>query len=644
MTQPPSQQPPQGGFGSPQDPHQQPPEAPQPPAAAPGQGAPQDLSKQPGHPPAGQSAQPPVPPQAPPAQPPAAPAYGAPQPPAGPPPVPPQAPSAAPGYGYPQTPPGGPGYGYPQQPGQQPGPYAAQPGPYAAQPGPYGQQPNPYGGHPTQPQYPGVPTPPPTGTGGPFKGKPAVIIGAAVAALLVIGGGTYFALSGDDTDPKKPVANGSSAAPDPTGSVDQGDGSGGDREANDDLNAGRKPGEAKVEWLMTNDVDLPRNGADVYGPWVVGDTVVKAMYKSVVGYSVADGKKKWEVPFTTEVCTAPAQPATDGTIVIGVNDKAGEKADCTVLQQIDLKTGKAGWKKPVPQGTGFNALSDMTLAISGTTVTAAGTGNSHGFSLADGKQLFGTPDADCKPFAYAGGPKLIAAAQCRTGDYKKTQHEVSEVDPATGKPKWTYKLPPNWEVTKVFSVSPLVISTEEPDSKKWSIIALTDAGKLRSTLDGGKDKFNPKCGGSFVVFGENLQGCIGVAADAGTFYMSTEPTQLTRGTNDVVAFDLNTGKPKWRAPAGPERTMTPLRMEGGEVLLYMEGSWDRGGAVATLAPTGGSPKVLLQHPASTAKIESDFYSPRYAYADGRFFIASGRVSARNDTEEKQTKTMMAFGK
>ncbi|QGV80197.1 PQQ-binding-like beta-propeller repeat protein [Streptomyces ficellus] len=630
MTQPPSQQPPQGGSGSPQDPHQQPsqpsqapqppagPPAPpaQPPAAAPGFGAPQ--------PPAGQ---PPVPPQAPPGQPPAAaPGYGS-----------PQTPPPAPGYGYPQTPPPAPGYGYPQEPGTQPGPYGA--------PGPYGQ-PNPYGGHPTQPQYPGVPTPPPAGPRGPFKGKAAAIVGAALAALLVIGGGTYFALSGDDTDPKKPDAKGSSAAPAPTGTgdVDTGDGNGGGRDADDDLNAGRKPGEAKVDWLMTNDVDLPRNGADVYGPWVVGDTVVKAMYKSVVGYSAADGKKKWEVPVATEVCTAPVAPAGNGTIVIGVNDKTGEKADCNVLQQIDLKTGKAGWKKPVPKGTGFFALSDMTLAISGSTVTAAGTGNAYGFSLTDGKQLFGGSAADCQPFAYAGGPKLIAAAQCRTGDYKKTQHQVSEVDPATGKPKWTYKLPPNWEVTKVFSVSPLVISTEEPDKKTWSIVALTDAGKPRSTLDGGKDKFNPKCGGGFVVFGENLQGCTGVAADANTFYMSTEPTQLTNGTNDVVAFDLNTGKPKWRAAAGPQRTMTPLRMEGGNVLMYMEGSWDRGGGVATLAPTGGSPKVLLQHPASTAQIERDFYSPKYAYADGRFFIASGRVSARNDTEEKQTKTMMAFGK
>ncbi|MET9804368.1 PQQ-binding-like beta-propeller repeat protein [Streptomyces sp. NPDC006368] len=629
MTQPPSQQPPQGGgFGSPQDPQQS---FPQPPAQPPGQ---------PPVPPA----QPPAPPQMPPAQPPAPPA----QPPAGQPGYGPQQPGAQPGYGYPQAP--------GQQPGpyaQQPGPYAQQPGPYGQQPGPYGQQPGPYGGYPApgqpQPQYPGAPVSGPGNGGrGPFKGKPGVIIGAAVAALLVIGGGTWFALSGDDGGTPEPDAKGSSAAPDPTGSgdvdVDEGDGSGGGRDAGDDLNAGRQAGEAKVDFLVTNDVDLPRNGADVFGPWVVGDTVVKAMYKSVAGYGAADGKKKWELPFTTEVCAAPVTPGTSGAIVIGINDRPGDKGDCTQLQQVDLKTGKAGWKQGITKGTGFNSFSDITLAISGDTVTAAGTNNSFGYSLSTGKQLFSTPADGCKPFAFAGGPKLIAAAACRTGSAETVQHQVSEVDPKTGKPKWSYALPANWEADKVYSVSPLVISTIQRKEKKWSVIALTDTGKLRSTLNGGQDKFQPRCGGTFVIFGKNLQGCTGVAADASTFYMSTEPTTLTRGTNHVVAFDLSTGKPKWRATAGPEKTMTPLRMEGGDVLVYMEGSFDRGGAVATLAPTGGSPKVLLQHPASTAEIERDFYSPKYAYADGRFIIAAGRVSARNDAEEKQTKTMMAFGK
>lgn len=609
MTQPPNQppqppnQPPPGGFGAPQDSQHG---APQPPAQPP--------------------QMPPAPQGPPPAAPPGAPGYGY-----------PQQPPAQPGYGYPQQAPGQPGYGYPQQaPGQ--------PGPYSQQPGPYSQQPGPYGGYPTQPQYPGAPVPP-GGGGGFFKGKPGVIIGAAVAGLLVIGGGTWFALSGGDNNKTDGKNVSKSDDPGPTGSqsVDQGDGSGDGRQANDDLNAGRKPGEAKVMFLTKNDVDLPRNGAEVFGPWVVGDTVVKGMYKEVVGYSATDGTKKWTLPLGTEICSAPSQTTADGKIVVGVKDGLTEKSKCLDLQMIDLKTGKAGWKKPIPKASGaFSSLSDFTLSISGNTLAAGGTGNSYGFSITDGRQLFKGPTEGCKPFAFAGGPKLLAAASCPTSDYNKPKHQLSEVDPTTGKAKWTYNAPTGWEIDKVYSASPLVISLTQREPKKWSIVALKDNGTPRSQIDGGKDKFQPRCGGAFVIFGQNLEGCTGVAADATNFYMATETAYGT--ANEVVAFSLDTGKAAWRSPADGKRQMTPLRTEGGNVLVYMNASYDSGGAVAAIAPTGGAPKVLLQHPASTAQIESSFYSPKLVYADGRFFIASGRVSASNDTEEKETKTMMAFGK
>jgi hypothetical protein len=598
MTQPPNQppqppnQPPQGGFGAPQD---SPYGAPQPPAQ---------------------------PPQMPPA-------------PQGPPPA---APPGAPGYGYPQTPPGQPGYGYPQQaPGQ--------PGPYNQQPGPYNQQPGPYSGYPTQPQYPGAPVPPGgSGGGNFFTSKPGIIIAAAVAGLLVIGGGTWFALSGgDDKKDGKNVSKSDDPKPSGSESLDQGDGSGDGREANDDLNAGRKPGEAKVMFLTKNDVDLPRNGAEVFGPWVVGDTVVKGMYKEVVGYSATDGKKKWTLPLGAEICSAPSQTTADGKIVVGIKDGLTEKSKCLDLQMIDLKTGKAGWKKPIPKASGaFSSLSDFTLSISGNTLAAGGTGNSYGFSIADGRQLFKGPTEGCKPFAFAGGPKLLAAASCPTSDYDKPKHQLSEVDPTTGKAKWTFNAPVGWEIDKVYSASPLVVSMTQREPKKWSIVALKDNGTLRSQIDGGKDKFQPRCGGAFVIFGQNLEGCTGVAADATNFYMATETAYGT--ANEVVAFNLNTGKAAWRSSADGKRQMTPLHTEGGNVLVYMSASYDAGGAVASIAPTGGAPKVLLQHPASTAQIESSFYSPKLVYSDGRFFIASGRVSAGNDAEEKETKTMMAFGK
>ncbi|MER5735422.1 MULTISPECIES: PQQ-binding-like beta-propeller repeat protein [unclassified Streptomyces] len=607
MTQPPSNQPP-GGFGAPQDPNQG--------------GVPPVPPQMPGQPPQ----MPPVPPQAP-AQPPQAPG---------------QPPQAQPGYGYPQQP--GP-YGYPQQPTQPAGPYGQQPGPY-------GQQPGPYGGYPgqTQPMYPAAPAPAGGSGGGPFKNRTA-LVAAVAAAVVVVAAVTTWAVVGKGDDGKPTVANpttSSSSAttgPKPTESVDQGDGSGdGDKGGEDDLNAARQEGEAKVNFLTTNDVDLPRNGSEVFGPWIVGDTVVKAMYKGVSGYSLADGAKKWTVDLPFKLCAAPAQPGANGLMVFGYEESAKDGAKCTMLQQIDLKTGKAGWKKAVPKPTGLFAFSDNTLAIGGNTVTAAGSSSAYGFSLTDGKQLFTGPTGDCKPYAYAGdATKLVAASQCRTGDASKEQHTIGEVDPNTGKPKYQpYRLPATWEVDKVYSVNPLVVSIFQREQKKRAVVALKPNGTVRSQLQGGKDAFAPRCGGGLIIFGRNLQGCSGVAAAGDTFYMSTDTDYGT--SNEVIAFNLDTGKPKWRSKAPDEQQMSPLRMEGGEVLVYVAPKYDKGGAVATIAPAGGAPKILLKHPVSVAQIESGFFSAGYAYGNGTFVIAAGRVSASNDTEEKETKTMMGFSK
>ncbi|MFJ7998519.1 PQQ-binding-like beta-propeller repeat protein [Streptomyces sp. NPDC096310] len=618
MTQPPNQQPPQGGFGAPQD------SSPQgPPQNAPYGGA---------QPPT----QPPMPPQAP-AQPPTPPG---------------RPPAPQPGYGYPQAPGQAPGpYGQQSGPYQQPGPYGQAPGPYQ-QPGPYGQQPGPYNSQPGYgyPGHPGPPTAPlgsgPGGSGGAKNfswGRPGVIVAAAVAALLVIGGGVWFAGSGDDDGQDKQPVAGKSEGADPTtssdggGEVDQGDGSGSGREANDDLNAGRKDGESKIAWLQTNDVDLPRNGADVYGPWLVGDTVVKAMYKSVVGYAASDGKKKWTVPTAAPVCAAPHSATDDGKIVIAFKDDNSEDAKCTQLQMIDLNTGKAGWKKAVTKHGNWDFVSELTLAISGDTVAVGRSSNSDGYRVSDGKELFGKQDGDCQPESFAGGAKLIAGMDCGLDDKR-----VSELDATTGKAKWSYQLKKGWDLQKVYSVNPLVISVENSDEDTWSILGLNANGTLRSQLEGGKDKFQPNCGGGFIVFGQNLEGCVGVAADANNFYIATAPASSTSRTNEVVAFSLATGKSTWRSKAPEGRTMTPLGMEGGKVLVYMDASYDKGGTVATIAPTGGAPKVIQQHPASTSQIESSFYSAKYLYAGGRFYLASGRVSASNDKEELQVKTMMVF--
>ncbi|MFC7306153.1 PQQ-binding-like beta-propeller repeat protein [Streptomyces monticola] len=597
MSQPPSQPPqPPGGSGTPQDPQQ-------------GQQPPQ---------------QPPVPP-APPSTP----------------------PPAQPGYGYPQG--GQPGYGYPQ--GQQPvadNPYAQQqPGPYGrpAAPGtpppPPGQ--GPYG-YPQQPQYPGAPAPGPGGQGGGpgnfFKGKPAVIIGAALAAVLVIGGGVWFATSGDD-DPKKPVAKEKKGDDGkPTGSGDETAGSrdGGE----DDLNAGRKDGEAKV-WMAKNDQDTPRNGAELMDIWTVGDNVIQAGYKEVTAYGASDGAKKWSVKLPHQVCDTPPRPSPEGKVVVAYKDSdSQDKSKCNQLQMIDLNSGEKGWQKKSETGGLFDSTVTLDLEMAGENVMVARSQTGSAYRLSDGKEQYTLKkDQGCFPSSFAAdGDILLGVDSCLTTPDKNEQ--LKGIDPKSGKVKWRYRTPKGYEVQKVYSVKPLVVSLTNRDKKTWNIVAFKDNGKVRSQLDGGKDSFQPRCGMSILE--KELQSCVGMVASDDLFFMATEEKKSGDfdRSNEIVAFDLNSGKPKWRGKTDEPRSLLPLSMDdSGNLVAYVEPTFEKAGQTVQFGPGGGKPKVLLQHPQSAASMENTMVGMgRMAYADGRFYATPSRLMGKDGEEEPR---MLSFG-
>ncbi|MFD7164216.1 outer membrane protein assembly factor BamB family protein [Streptomyces violascens] len=561
--------------------------------------------------------------------------------------MPPTPPAGAPGYGYPQAAPQQLGYGYPQTPGQQPG--YGYPGQPPTGPNPYAQTQQGGYGYPGQPQYPGAPVPGQGGGKNPFKGKPGMIVAAAVAGLLVIGGGAYFMVSGSGDD-KKPVADKSHGAqPSGSPSVDKGDGKGNGGSDSNDINAGIKDGEARV-WLHENETPLTQNGAAQYGPWVLGDTVVKAMYKEIVGYAVADGKQKWKVSLDTAICGAPRDTTADGKIVFGVRENNTEKAKCNQLQLVDLAAGKAGWKAPVPQEGLFDLMESFNMAITGNTVAVArDMGGASAFSITDGKKLYGTPKTgNCSADAFAGGPKLIAVSECN--DPNNTSMDapesdlLQELDPVTGKAKWSFQYEKGWSIRRVYSMDPLIVYSTNKDKKVSNLSTFTADGKVRSSLKS-KSALTANCGG-FGNFGRTLQSCWGTAADANTLYMSTEGKDsgdLGVGrSNEVVAVDLGTGEEKWHAAAPKGRMMEPLAIEGGKVTLYVEPGVEEAAAIASLAPTGGTPQITMQSPSSAASTERNFFSPRVAWAGGRLFLLNDSV--KSPKGDQRDNSLLSFGK
>ncbi|MEU6984746.1 PQQ-binding-like beta-propeller repeat protein [Streptomyces sp. NPDC046324] len=515
-----------------------------------------------------------------------------------------------------------------------------QPEPPAPTYGPYGRL-NPYGGGGSGPAVPPQAPPPPV------RGKrrrTTAVIAAVVALLLASGGVAWYALGGDEgsrgTDDAKaspaPTASGAatpSAGPSGPPAPDAADAA--------RYNAGRAPGEASVLWVRKNDIDVTTLTGDVFGPWLVGDTLVTAMYRTVTAHSVVDGTVKWRMMLDTEICRASHDVSADGKIVLARKDRLHADVDeCRQLQAIDLRSGRSSWQRKITKEGNFDFGTDFSLAISGGTVTAGRDLYSTGYRLSDGKQLFGRWEkSECQPYAYAGGPKLIAAVSC-TKDVNKPQEEIHEVDPVTGKSRWKYRLPVGYRVDHVLSVRPLVVSADNRAQGTHGMVVLNEDGTKRTSLKG-PGFYDEGCDDDTAQQG-NLQRCQ-VVADDTHVYIAIEGAPKGKG-NEIAAFDLDTGTIVRRIGGVEGRRSWPLRMEGGSLVVRRAALLDEPGSLATVAPGATEPVETLRLPRVTGRLESRFHDSPALYVDGRYILVQQLVVGANDSEEMKRETLLAFGK
>jgi hypothetical protein len=468
-----------------------------------------------------------------------------------------------------------------------------------------------------------------------------MIVGAAVAVLLLVGGTVWAVTSGGGgDDDKKPVAHksGRATATASDAPVDKGDGSGAGGEDPENLNEGRKDGEAKVLWYKSAP-KAPGDGADAPGMWITDKTAVKAVYKELVAYDVGTGDASWDpITFPQKICAVTHQKTDDNKVVVAYMNGVSDNATCNQLQQVDLTTGKKGWSTKVAEGDLFDSTLSLELALTGDTLMVGRSQSGTAYDVNSGKKLWDKKKygSACFPSAFAGGSKLIAVSSC--GATTSDEHdEVQRLDPKTGKAEWTKKIPKGWSVARTYSVDPLVLYLTDEDHKKWNISTLKDDGSVRSQVDV-DESFAPECG--WAILERDLQGCTGVAADDDTLYL---PTEAKTGANEIVAINLDSGKEKWRVKSPAEASMLPMRTEGGKLLAYVEPTYEAGGRVVSVATGGGShkPSTLLQNPQGTAEIENGFYSRDIDYVDGRFYLSTARLTGSTETKQK---LMLAYGK
>ncbi|MFF5886300.1 PQQ-binding-like beta-propeller repeat protein [Streptomyces sp. NPDC012589] len=637
----------------------QPPPPPNQPPQQPGFGPPHDPGQQPD--PSAAQQQPPQPeqPATPPAQPPAAPAgpdltkapepgYGYPQAPQTPPPAGPPTPAQGPGYGYPQQPPAA-GYGYP---GQQPGPYG-HPTPPAGygQPGPYGQpQQQPYG----QPGYgyphatvPMQPQAQPPGGGRRFNPQVAIIVAAVAAIALIVGGGVMYAAGKDDDKNNSADGGGDKGGTDAKGGDDGGT-TGGSAGASE-----KAPDDPASKVLFQVPAPKPPKDSSsivVAGSWLTDKVYAKSGIAEIVGYDRDKGTKLWTVKLPGPVCEASRHATDDNRTAIVYKPAMPTKSEpqsCTEVAAIDLEAGKELWTKTAKAGT--RPISFNNVTVSGDTVAAGSTSGGAAWEIGSGKQLWAPKPSDsCYDSGYGGGPKLVAVRKC--GSYSQRQLHIQTIDPKSGKVVTEYKMSEGIEYASVVSTDPLVVAADVGDSAGdgsgisdfFSVDNKT--GKLRARISAPGDDYAARCDGI-----TKIEKCSGLAVGQDKLYIATEEHEGTgkySDTNEIVAFDLATGKQTGqRADAGDGYTLTPLRMDGANVIAYKRPPYDKGGEIVSI--DGGSFKqtTLLRNPATESVRDAETSMlPEYSeilFSDGQLYMSE--VFASDYESSRKEYLLIAFG-
>ncbi|WP_329533781.1 PQQ-binding-like beta-propeller repeat protein [Streptomyces sp. NBC_01450] len=592
---PPPNQPPPGEFGAPQAP---------PPG---GFGAPQ------APPPGGFGA-----PQAPPPG-----GFGAPQ-------APPPG-----GFGAPQ-PPQGPGYGYPaQQPAQPPGP-PVPPGP------PYGY------GYPQQPPaYPMQPQVPQGGGGGRKPNGQVVIIVAAVAAVaLIIGGGVRYSSSSGKDDGK----NNSSGTSGGTG------GKGGTGGGKTTGSTGKEKVPADTTSKVLFQVPAPAVPAETsvstVGSWLTDKVYAKSGNAEIDGYDPDSGAKVWTIKLPGPVCAASPHASDSGRTAIvyepAMPTKAQASHGCGEVSALDLAAGKLLWTKSVKSGDRQISLNNVT--VSANTVAVGSTSGGAAFDLSTGKALWAPKPTDsCYDAGYGGGDKLVAVRKC--GEYGSArQLHIQTIDPTSGKVISEYKMSPGIEYASVVSSDPLVVAADVGDSAGdgsgvSDFFSIDDkTGRLRTKISAPGKTYAAKCDGI-----TRIEDCVKLAVGNDRLYIPTEQHDGGQSgrINEIVAFDLGTGQQTGqRADSGDGYDISPLRMDGGNLLAYKHPPYDKGGQIVSIDGTTFKETKLLENPAAESVHDAETSmlpdSAEILYSDGHLYM-SGIFAHKPYSASEKEYLAIAFG-
>jgi outer membrane protein assembly factor BamB len=388
---------------------------------------------------------------------------------------------------------------------------------------------------------------------------------------------------------------------------------------------------------------------EAMGSWATGRTFAKTLGNSITGYKISTNREAWELGFPGSVCAATPHVTVDGRTAVAfasepaTPDPAGTAMSgrCDGIAMFDIDTGKRLWHVKLP----VERLVPTRVTMTRGKVIAAWEDGSAAYSMTDGNPLWShTAGPACGDSGYAGGKALVRVVKC--GNAANRRFRVEGTNPRTGKPLWTYAVAPGVQDVRLVSASPVVIAVAAGDLTITDLISLGDQGEFRAAISVPIQNYVTKCGDGIDVTGP-VETCDAVVVGERQLHIATEARDgsavSARGqvANEIVAFDLATGKSVRKFDAKAGRPMYPVRMSGDKLIAARQSySASTPSAAVSIDPASGKEALLLLF--GTVGMPP-FYDLDIRYEHGRIFFAATGIAGPGSKDDEGEAPWLADG-
>ncbi|MEU5882231.1 PQQ-binding-like beta-propeller repeat protein [Spirillospora sp. NPDC047279] len=282
--------------------------------------------------------------------------------------------------------------------------------------------------------------------------------------------------------------------------------------------------------------------------WLSGPTLAVTRARDVTGYDAATGKARWTVALPGRVCEASAL-ASKGRVAVQFGPDGRER--CGRIAVVDLTSGTKVWERPISSAA---AVPKGQVVIGGDAVVVRTRLGTAAYALGDGRPRWTAPSPRrrCGIEALAGGHVLVASYEC--GRKAGGPRHVRGLDPATGRPRWSYAVPAGQEVAGLPSAAPAVVALRPVDtSAATRLVALSAAGAPTADVPV-TSRHTINCEVS------DPSRCDGIVVHGDTVY--TRPKAAApNDASPVVALDVNGGRVRWSTGVHHRGELIPLGMD-----------------------------------------------------------------------------------